>query len=68
MRGGMKVMLPFSFSENVIAITTKFTQMIHTSFAIIRLFFHKVSTIFNTPLPMLSKTLHTNTIKFPASA
>jgi hypothetical protein len=37
-RGGMKVMRPIFFSENVIAITMKFTWMIHASFAITRLF------------------------------
>jgi hypothetical protein len=31
-------------------------------------FFCKVSIIFNTLLPVLSKTLHTNVVKFPASA
>jgi hypothetical protein len=38
-----------------------------TSFAVMRLFFHKVSVIFNTLLPMLSKTLYTSAVKFPAS-
>jgi hypothetical protein len=38
-RGGTKVMPPF-FSENVIAITIKFTQMIHGPFATIRPFSH----------------------------
>jgi histone-lysine N-methyltransferase SETMAR len=36
-----------------------------TSFAIMRLFFHKVSIIFNKILPTLSKTLHTGVVKFP---
>jgi hypothetical protein len=36
------------FSENVTAITIKFTWMIHISFAIMRIFFLKVSIIFNT--------------------
>jgi hypothetical protein len=54
------------FSENVIAITIKFTWIIHTSFAIIRLFLHRVSVIFNTLLPVLSKTLYTNVVKFPS--
>jgi hypothetical protein len=34
--------------------------MIHTSFAIMRLFFHNVSIIFNILSPGLSKTLDTN--------
>jgi hypothetical protein len=34
---------------------------------IMRLFFHKVSNIFNTVLPTLSKTLYINVVKFPAS-
>jgi hypothetical protein len=37
MSGGTKVMPPIFFSENVTAITIKFTCMIHTSFAIMRL-------------------------------
>jgi hypothetical protein len=55
MKGSTKAMPPIFFSENVIAITMKFTWMIHTSVAIMRIFFHKVSIIFNTLLPMLSK-------------
>jgi hypothetical protein len=43
----MKVASSF-FSENVIAIIVKFARMIHTSFAIMRLFSHKVSVICNT--------------------
>jgi hypothetical protein len=53
-------------SENVIAVTMTFIWKIHTSFAIMRLFFRKVSVIFNTLLPVSSKTLYTN-VKFPAS-
>jgi hypothetical protein len=67
MRGGTKVMPPIFFSENVTATTVKFTWMIHISFEIIRLFFHKASFCFNTLLPTLSKTLYTNVVKFPTS-
>jgi hypothetical protein len=35
--------------------------------AIVRVFFRKVSVIFNTVLPTLSKTLYINVVKFPAS-
>jgi hypothetical protein len=48
MRSSMKVMPPIFFSGNVTAIKLKFTWTIHTTFAIMRLFFHKVSVIFNT--------------------
>jgi hypothetical protein len=41
-------MLQIFFSENITAITMKFTWMIHTAFAVVGLFFHKVSVIFNT--------------------
>jgi hypothetical protein len=54
MRGGMKVMPPIFFSEN--------GWMIQTSFAIMRLFFHKVFIIFNTLLQILSKTLYTSVV------
>jgi hypothetical protein len=50
-------MSPVFFSENVIATTMKFTWMIHTSFAIMALFFHGIFGVFNTPLPALSETL-----------
>jgi hypothetical protein len=46
-RGNIKLTPPIFFPENVTAITMEFTWMIHTSFAIIRLFFHKISIIFN---------------------
>jgi hypothetical protein len=59
---------PNFFSENLTAITMTFTWMIHTSFAIMMLFFHKVSIIFNTLLLTLSKTLYTNVVKFPDSS
>jgi hypothetical protein len=49
------------------SITMKFTKMIHTSFAIIKLHFHKASAIFNKFLPAPSKMLYTNAVKFPAS-
>jgi hypothetical protein len=58
-------MPPVLFSENIIAITMKFTCIIHTSFAVMRLFSHKVSVIFNALLPTSSKTLYSN--EFPAS-
>jgi hypothetical protein len=45
----------------------KFTRIIHTYFAITTLFFHKVSFIFNLLMQMLSKTLCTSVVKFPAS-
>jgi hypothetical protein len=37
-------------------------------FAVMRLFFYKVFIIFSTLLPVLSKTLCTNVVKFPATA
>jgi hypothetical protein len=49
----------------LIAITIIFTLLIHTSFAIMRLF-HNFSFIFNTLLPTLIKALCTNVEKFPA--
>jgi hypothetical protein len=55
------------FSVDVIVITMEFTWMIYTSVAVMRLFFHKVSVIFNTLLPTLSKMLYTSVVKFPAS-
>jgi hypothetical protein len=64
-RSGTKIM-PF-FPENVTAITIKCTRMIHRFLAIKGLFFHRVSVIFNTLLPALSKTLHANVVKFPSS-
>jgi hypothetical protein len=64
--GSMKVMPPIFFSENVIAVAMKFTWMIHISFEIMRLFFHKVA-IFNMLLPTLKKVLHTIIVKFPVS-
>jgi hypothetical protein len=66
MRGSTKVKSPIFSPENVISVTVKFTWMIHTTFAIIRLFFYKVFTIFNIILPPLSKILHTSVVKFPA--
>jgi hypothetical protein len=62
----VKIMPLIFFSENVIVITTKFTWMILISLAVVRLFFHKVSIIFNTLLPTLSKTLYTNVVKLTA--
>jgi hypothetical protein len=55
------------FSENVTAITMTFTHTIHTPFAIMRLFFYKISAIFKALLPTFSKALYTNATKFPAS-
>jgi hypothetical protein len=66
-RSSTKVMPPIFFSENITAITVKLIRIIHISFAIMGLYFHKVSIIFNTLLPVLSKTLHTYAAKFPAS-
>jgi hypothetical protein len=63
--GGTKVMPPIFLSENVTTITTTFTWMTHTSFAITKPFFQRVSVILNTVLQMFSKMLHTN-VKFPA--
>jgi hypothetical protein len=57
MRGSTKVMPPVLLSENVIAITMIFPRMIHASSAIMRLFFHKVSIIFNILLRTLTKML-----------
>jgi hypothetical protein len=65
-RGSTKVMLPIFFSENVIVVTVKFTWMIHTHFAIMRLFFCTVFITFNAVLPTLSKMLYTSVVKFPA--
>jgi hypothetical protein len=59
--------MPPSFSENVTAVTVKVTWMIHTSFAIMMLFFQKVPIIFSTLLPALSKTVYTSVVKFFAS-
>jgi hypothetical protein len=39
----------------------------HTFFAVMRLFFHKVSVIFNTLLSVLSKMLSTRVVKLPVS-
>jgi hypothetical protein len=50
--GSTKGMPPICFSENATAIKMKSTWMIHTSFAVMKPFFHKVSIIFNTFLPM----------------
>jgi hypothetical protein len=58
----MKVLLPFLFSENVIVITLKFTWIIHTSFAVMRLFFHRVFVIFKTLLPTLTKMPYTSVV------
>jgi hypothetical protein len=55
------------FSENITAVTMKFMWMIHVSFANMRLFFHKVSIIFNARLPTLSRTQYTSVVKFSAS-
>jgi hypothetical protein len=63
---GTKVMPTIFFSENIIAAIVKLMWMIHTSFTIMRLFFHRVFIIFNTLLPTLSKTLYTSVVKFPA--
>jgi hypothetical protein len=63
----MKIKPPIFFSEKGTATTMKFTWMIHISFMIMMLFFHKVSIIFNTFLPVLIKTLYTTVVKFPAS-
>jgi hypothetical protein len=60
-------MPPIFVSENVIAVTVKFTWMIHTSFEIMRILFHRVCAVFNTLLPTLNKTLYTSVVKFPAS-
>jgi hypothetical protein len=54
-RGIWEVMSATFFVENIIAITVEFTWVIHTSFAIMRLLFHKVTFIFNTILPTLNK-------------
>jgi hypothetical protein len=54
------------FSENAVAITIKLARMIQTSLAIMKLSFHKVSVIFNTLWPTLSKTLYTSVVKHPA--
>jgi hypothetical protein len=45
----------------------KFTWMIRTSFAIMRLYFHKVFILFSTFLPVLSNTLYNSAVKLPAS-
>jgi hypothetical protein len=53
------------FSENLIAITVTFVWVIHTSFAIMRLFFDSLCLSFNTLLSALSKTLYNSAVKFP---
>jgi hypothetical protein len=58
----------FFFSSNVIAIIMKFAWMIHSFFAIMRLFLYRVFVIFNILLQTVSKMLYTNVVKFPASA
>jgi hypothetical protein len=45
----------------------KSTGMIQAFLQFWKLFFHKVSVIFNTLLPTLRKTLYTNVVKFPAA-
>jgi hypothetical protein len=66
-KGSVKLVPPIFLSENVVAITMKYTWMIYSSFAITRLFFHKVTFIVYTLLPTLSETLYTSVVKFPAS-
>jgi hypothetical protein len=56
----------FFFSENVTAIRMKFKWMIHTSFAVMRLFPYKTSVIFDTLIPKLTTTMHTSLVKCPA--
>jgi hypothetical protein len=63
MNGSMKAMPPTFFKENITAIATKFTWIIHTSFEIIRPFFHKAFVILNILLPPLSTILYTNVVK-----
>jgi hypothetical protein len=63
LKSGTKVMLQNIFSVNVIALTVKSTSTIHTSFAIMRLFFHKVSVIFNTLLPTSINKLCNTVVK-----
>jgi hypothetical protein len=46
----------------------KFTLKIHTTFAIMWIFSHRISVIFDTLLPTMNKTLHTSVVKFLASA
>jgi hypothetical protein len=61
--GGVRITASDFFSENVIAITMTFTWMIHTSFAITKPFFLRVSVLFNTILLTLSKMLYTSAVK-----
>jgi hypothetical protein len=44
-------------------MTVTFTWMIYTTFAIMRLFFHKVCVIFNMLLPTLSKMLYISVLR-----
>jgi hypothetical protein len=60
-----ETMPPIFFSQNVIAVTTKFTWMNLIHFAIMRPFFHKVFVIFDTLLPKLSTMLYAKVVKFP---
>jgi hypothetical protein len=48
MRDSTKVTLPKFFSENVFAVTMKFTQTIYISFAIKRMFSQRFFAIYNT--------------------
>jgi hypothetical protein len=62
-RGGTKVMSPIFFSETVITSIMKFTHIKGLSFRKLRLFFHKLSFIFNKLFPHLHETLYASHIK-----
>jgi hypothetical protein len=46
----------------------QFASIRVTSFTKLRLFFHKVSFLINTPFPTLRETLYDGRVKFPAPA
>ena len=51
-RGGMKIISPIFFSENISLVILKFTYMMGTSFTKLRLFFHELPNI-NALSPLL---------------
>jgi hypothetical protein len=67
MRGSIKVKPPTFFLRKCNCNKNKIYMDDLCILAIMRLFFHKVSFIFNALLPVLSKILYTNVVKFPAS-
>jgi hypothetical protein len=62
-RGGTKVKPSIFFSENVNAITMKFTWMLHYIFCNHKAIFPQIFFIFNTVFSVLNKTLCTSIVK-----